>query len=438
MAIADTINSIRTHLETDYEALENIGAELENVDKNIENIAVVVNGIYDNLPKTTGEDTNLSLTTLKGKMNIIPKGDTNQYSTQGYQLLNSTLATSTQGTIAVTNNGDGSYTLNGTANSTVAVKIGDGITLENGSDYTLFVFNESTIGNTSTSGTWCDLRLSNSSGNIINGCSVAWGTANAKVTKNITSDYTNAKVEFRVGSGITLNNFKIKPMLIKGNDTTKTFEKYTGNIASPNPTYPQNIEVVTGTQTITISNSDNTETQTQTISLGDIELCKIGNYQDYLYKSNDKWYKKEYILKIQLTSGLTWAVSGSGYWYYISNYNSRLNKTANSDIMSNYFTKGNWGVQSENTICLGNSVDGIVGISKTSFSTLEELKTFLNNNNVYAYALLQVANDIEITNEILIEQLNNLEKAHSYNGTTNISSSGNLSAILSVSALKGE
>lgn len=78
MAIADTINSIRTHLETDYEALENIGAELENVDKNIENIASVVNGIYDNLPKTTGEGTSLSLTTLKGKMNTTLKGDTEQ------------------------------------------------------------------------------------------------------------------------------------------------------------------------------------------------------------------------------------------------------------------------------------------------------------------------------------------------------------------------
>jgi hypothetical protein len=44
----------------------------------------------------------------------------------------------------------------------------------------------------------------------------------------------------------------------------------------------------------------------------------------------------------------------------------------------------------------------------------------------------------EITNTNLLNELNELEKMMSYNGTTNISVSGNLPMILDVTALKGE
>ena len=41
---------------------------------------------------------------------------------------------------------------------------------------------------------------------------------------------------------------------------------------------------VTGNVEVTISNENNTESKTLPVSLGNIELCKIGDYQDYLYK----------------------------------------------------------------------------------------------------------------------------------------------------------
>ena len=77
-------------------------------------------------------------------------------------------------------------------------------------------------------------------------------------------------------------------MLVEGTYTTEQdYEPYT-NGASPNPDYPQDIQIVTGENTITISNKDNTESQTFNINLGNLELCKIGEYQDYIYKNNDK------------------------------------------------------------------------------------------------------------------------------------------------------
>lgn len=34
------------------------------------------------------------------------------------------------------------------------------------------------------------------------------------------------------------------------------------------------------------------------LDLGSIELCKIGDYQDYIFKENNKWYKHKVIGKI--------------------------------------------------------------------------------------------------------------------------------------------
>ena len=62
------------------ESINNIGGDITN-ETTFREYAQELDNIYDNLPKTTGEDTSLSLTTLKGKMNIIPKGDTQQYIT---------------------------------------------------------------------------------------------------------------------------------------------------------------------------------------------------------------------------------------------------------------------------------------------------------------------------------------------------------------------
>ena len=82
MSIANEFDSTIENIKSDYEGLENIGADLTNVNKNIQNIRTCLDTIYDNLPKTTGEGSNLSLTTLKGRINVEAyKGDTTQEGT---------------------------------------------------------------------------------------------------------------------------------------------------------------------------------------------------------------------------------------------------------------------------------------------------------------------------------------------------------------------
>lgn len=62
-----------------------------------------------------------------------------------------------------------------------------------------------------------------------------------------------------------------------------SFEPYVGGQPSPNPDYPQQIQTVTGEQTVSINGTD------YPISLGSIELCKLGTYQDYIWKDGDDW-----------------------------------------------------------------------------------------------------------------------------------------------------
>ena len=123
MSIASEFESTIENIKSDYEGLENIGADLTNIDKNIYNIRTCLDNIYTNLPKTTGEGSNLSLTTLKGRINIDDiLGDTQQDSTNGYQLWNFENGTySLNGITAVVK--DRIITLNGTATANVFLDI---------------------------------------------------------------------------------------------------------------------------------------------------------------------------------------------------------------------------------------------------------------------------------------------------------------------------
>ena len=92
MSISSEITSMGENLKKDYQSIANLGADLTNVDKNIENIAELLDGVYDRLPKTEfeeGESVTLE-NTLKGKLDFddgkVGVGQSSQDSTQGYNL----------------------------------------------------------------------------------------------------------------------------------------------------------------------------------------------------------------------------------------------------------------------------------------------------------------------------------------------------------------
>lgn len=157
--------------------------------------------------------------------------------------------------------------------------------------------------------------------------------------------------------------------------------KYNFVTPAPSPERPSTVEVVTGENTITIANSDNSESQTYTLTLpSGMELAKIGNYKDYIYRSNGNWYKKETIGKTTDTAGSTSKtiddmVSDGGIFSYYGGTLSGKTITYDSNIPST------------NTI----------------------------------YYPKATATDVQITDDTLLTQLEAIHNAYVYANQTNIS-----------------
>lgn len=222
-------------------------------------------------------------------------------------------------------------------------------------------------------------------------------------------------------------------------ENTFTYEPYVGGTPSPNPDYPQNVNVVTGNNTITISNEDNTSSTNYSINLGTLELCKIGDYQDYIYKNNGNWYKKAKVVKMMLDGSETnyaYSDSGTGGIALVS---FPINDMKSGDYLEglcDYFHNDKSG-KALNSIRFGANDKRIYFyISNTIFNSLNDFKTWLSTHNTIVYYVLDTPTYTQITDTTLINQLNNLEKAMSYKNQTNISQvNANLPFILNVTAL---
>ena len=169
--------------------------------------------------------------------------------------------------------------------------------------------------------------------------------------------------------------------------------------------------------------------QTTTLSLGNIELAKIGNYTDRIFKSSDKWYVYKALKKVVL-DGTNIAFSGKSsstantIWMApadneLKNYNSTLPYTL---PISNYFI-GN------NTL-FTTDIEGIFVENKrvkcgftneTDLTTLELANEWLTTHNVIAYCQLETPTTTEITDTTLLAQLENILKMHTNKNVTNIS-----------------
>lgn len=234
MAISDKITSMTNHLTADYDAIESVVGEV-TVDKNIENIAPLINNLYEELPKVTASGTELTINdTRAGKMEVQPMGNTSQTQKTGKNLLNIQTSSSSQFGITVTKNSDGTLTVNGTATADAAVIFNTTVTLAAGT-YTL-----SGCPSGGSSSTY-NLNLDQLSTMRDNGSGVTF-TLNAERTSTA---YVSVK------SGVTLNNVIFKPMIVSGS-TSGDFEPYTGKKATPNPDNPEQVHTCSGDNEIVV------------------------------------------------------------------------------------------------------------------------------------------------------------------------------------------
>lgn len=84
----------------------------------------------------------------------------------------------------------------------------------------------------------------------------------------------------------------------------------------------------------------------------------------------------------------------------------------------------NWNTNPQNSdydnICCGNSSNNVIGISKKSFNAVEDLKAFLQENDVYCVCELETPIITQITGETLLKQLEELINIETYHGTIHI------------------
>lgn len=180
------------------------------------------------------------------------------------------------------------------------------------------------------------------------------------------------------------------------------------------------------------------QAQTYSIDLGVIELCKIDNKQDYIYKSGDDWYIHKETGKYTFNGSETISYNSSNHGFIVNAANAAIYFVGIADAplygFSSHFevnsTTSTW--TGDNTIGLSSA--NIFWCKATSFAnSLQDCTTWLTNNKPSIYYTLASATDNKITDQILISQLNSLLNATLYQNTTMICN-GSLPAILSVNA----
>lgn len=149
-----------------------------------------------------------------------------------------------------------------------------------------------------------------------------------------------------------------------------------------------------------------------------MELCKIGNYQDYIYKDSDKWYLHKEIGKVVLNGSEVWNTPAEGYQTTLGISNNT--KELFCDLFTNVQAYSEFITKSYAIGKIYSSVQNIY-IRNADTPTLQDFKTWLSTHNTIVYYVLFAPTNEEITYQPLIDQLNLLEQATSKENQTNIS-----------------
>ena len=238
-----------------------------------------------------------------------------------------------------------------------------------------------------------------------------YGTDTSGATKAMEEDVLTFTYIAIYNAGTTVNNLTIYPQLEIGSAPTQ-FEKHSEQ------TYP--------------------------LSLGNLELCKIGDYQDYIYKSGSDWFIHKDCGKITFNSSTGWAKH--------STTQGNVFTLASTGLVGYAYGSGQIApalMDTDRAIALGSMADnayGVFGINNggqlrvfrgnyDSSYTAAVLKSEMTGHYIYG-ALVQPTNT-KITDTTLVAQLNALAGAQAYSGKTVYQTdSATMPAILSVELLQ--
>lgn len=161
------------------------------------------------------------------------------------------------------------------------------------------------------------------------------------------------------------------------------------------------------------------------------ELCKIGDYQDYIYKSGDDWYVHKMLGKAILTGSEAW-VEHSQIHNNIHGFRLDIGTVASdgTGVLADRFRAVSWSsYQAEGadgraygTITTLSSSGPYIYISQpnASISTLLDFESWLSTHNTTVYYALATPTDTKITDTTLVGQLNALGAMKLFIGENNV------------------
>ena len=181
--------------------------------------------LYNNFPKATGTGSDITLNnTYQALIRLNLKGNIYQKQLTGKNVIPNNLTSGSQNGITWVVNSDGSIKLSGTATARVE-------------PYLFYNYdNPFTI----KAGTY-----RNTSSKMIIIYAAGYSVINSGETITFSSDKRATEIYFRIENNTTVDE-TYYPQMILSSITDTSYEQYCGGTPSPNPSYPQNIEVVTG------------------------------------------------------------------------------------------------------------------------------------------------------------------------------------------------
>ena len=172
--------------------------------------------------------------------------------------------------------------------------------------------------------------------------------------------------------------------------------------------------------------------QTLPLNLGDIELCKIGTYQDYIWKDGESWKVHKATFKHQFDGlGDSWNyVSSTTHAVQDQNYNVSETGAVKFDVPGvalcrefTYFPNPGGITTSIPNGCFGFQTSGSYYATFRNdavFTTKEAAIAWIRANKPTAYWALRTPTDTAITDQALIAQLEAIRTALLQNGANTI------------------
>ena len=242
-----------------YDSQVEQDTEIEQLQTKVTNLEETVNS---ELEDGTAEGTEIIVNdSATADASLLPNGNTEQAQYEGYNLFESDSypVSRTLNGVTVTNNGDGSFTLNGTCTThNTNIQLGttskiQNILAESSIRHTAYYVSGSCTKAEGSSANYCVLRLNY---NLTNSMIHLEQLKDAGVIYKTNSQNTTTtgwSWNITLEEGDSFNNFTLKYMLIIGTEE-KAYEPYVGGQASPSEEYPQTVHVLEGSNTITIKN----------------------------------------------------------------------------------------------------------------------------------------------------------------------------------------